>query len=77
MTVNDPVPWHNETIGEEKRKRRQCERRWSRTGIIIHRAVYVSQRNLVNQLIYQAKVDILGQDQVLWKGSATAVQGCG
>ena len=53
-----PVPCHNDAIGEEKRKRRQCERRWRRTGLTIHREMYVSQRYLVNQLIYQAKVDL-------------------
>ena len=66
------MPWHNDVIREEKRKRRQCERRWRRTGLTTHREMYVFQRNLVNQLIYQAKVDLYsdkirscGKDQQL------------
>ena len=57
---------------EGKRKRRQCERRWRRTGLTIHREVYLSQRDLVNQLIYQANIDLYsdkirlcGKDQQL------------
>ena len=72
VTVKDPVPWYNDAIRKEKRKRRQCERRWRRTGLTIHREIYVSQQILVNQLIYQANVDLYsdkirscGKDQQL------------
>ena len=53
VTVKDLVPWYNVAIREEKkeRKRQQCVRRWRRTGLTIHREMYVYQRNLVNQLI--------------------------
>ena len=33
VTVKDPVPWYNDAIREKKRKGRQCERRWRRTGL--------------------------------------------
>ena len=64
------APWYSEELHEAKRKRRQYERRWRKTGLEIHRQIYRAQCNTVGRLLldtrtgyYQAKLEACGQDQ--------------
>jgi hypothetical protein len=55
ITIRPTAAWMNQTITEGKRKRRQLERQWRRTGSIVHRAAFTEQRNLVSNLLRVAK----------------------
>lgn len=49
------APWYNDSINDEKKKRRRLERRWRATRLSIDRELYVNQCALVNQVISEAK----------------------
>ena len=44
-----------ESIREAKQTRRQAERPWRKTGLVVHREMYVEKRDMVNVLIDQEK----------------------
>jgi len=50
------APWYNDTIRENKTIRRKLERRWRKTKLTIDRDLYVTQCNLVKDLIFSAKM---------------------
>ena len=49
--------WYNESIREAKQIRRQAERLWRKTGLVVHREMYVEKRDMVNALIDQEKTN--------------------
>ena len=49
ITVRPEAEWYNESI------RRQAERLWRKTGLVVHREVYMEARDMVNALIDQEK----------------------
>ena len=55
ITVRSPRPWYNDNITNEKRLRKQLERRWRRTQSITDRTAFKSQRNLVVDMIKEAR----------------------
>lgn len=62
--------WMTPAILEEKRERQRRERTWRRTRLEVHRAQYVSQRNLVAEAVRKAKgnhlenlIEACGSDQ--------------
>ena len=55
VVIRPDTSWYTREIGNEKRKRRQLERRWRRTGSNIDRQCFQVQRSKVNALIIQAK----------------------
>ena len=57
ITLRPAAPWYNNTIRDEKQRRRKFERRWQASALTVHRELYVDQCNLVNKCIYDAKMD--------------------
>ena len=58
VVVEQPaVPWYNEDIAYAKRKRRQLERRWRRTKVLVDKEIFRKQRNRVKELFADAKAD--------------------
>ena len=55
ITVRPEAEWYNESIREAKQTRRQAERLWRKTGLVVHREVYMEARVMVNALIDQEK----------------------
>ena len=55
ITVRPEAEWYNESIREAKQTRRQAERLWRKTGLVVHREVYMEARDMVNALIDQEK----------------------
>ncbi len=49
-------PWMSDDIVHEKRLWRKVESVWRRTGLQVHREMYVHQRDTVNNMIQKAKV---------------------
>ena len=50
------APWYNDVIRENKSKRRRLERRWRKTKLTVDRDLYVSQCNIVKNLVYSSKM---------------------
>jgi len=70
ITLKPSVPWINDEIMTEKKKRRQLERVWRRTKCSLDRDRFKEQRGQVNNLIIKSKTDFFlskitecGQDQ--------------
>ena len=55
IPVRVDAHWYNETIREEKQRRRQAERRWLRTKSTVDRQSYKAARLQVQRLIEEAK----------------------
>ena len=51
ITVRPEAEWYNESIREAKQTCRQAERLWRKTGLVVHRDVYMEARDMVNALI--------------------------
>ena len=70
VAIKPNYPWLNEDFRSEKRKRRTYEQKWRKTGLIVHREIFVEQRQLVSNLIkllkakyYADKIEECGTDQ--------------
>ena len=50
-----PKPWYSDIIHLARRKRRRVERRWKKTGLEIHRQMFLQQRESVAKLINETK----------------------
>ncbi len=48
-------PWYDETVHGMRQKKRQLERQWRRTGLEVHREMYITQRSSLNSYINRAK----------------------
>ena len=55
IVLRPNVPWYNEDIGNEKRKRRRLERRWRSSRLQSDRLSYIEQFSIVNTMLYKAK----------------------
>ena len=55
ISVQPVTPWYTLDIKEAKRKRRQTERRWRKSGLQVHRDILAHQRNIINSLIRSHK----------------------
>ena len=54
---NTAKPWYSDVIHRARQLRRQCERKWLKTRLEIHRELYVRQQEQVVRLINSAKRD--------------------
>jgi len=53
---NKPLmPWFNESIKQEKMKKRKLEKQWRKSKLEIHKQIFKTQRNHVCHLICEAK----------------------
>ena len=59
VTDRTSAPWMTLEIKQAKVQRHLAERKWSESGLAIHREIYVKQRNLVSNMISKAKKDYL------------------
>ena len=48
-------PWYNDTLHEEKRRRRQAERTWQSTDLEVHRQIHLHEMTTYNKLCIIAK----------------------
>ena len=49
--------WYTNAIRTAKQKRRRCERRWRKTGLLVHMDMYVQEKRLVNDMIREARTE--------------------
>lgn len=57
ITIRPEAVWYNNSIREAKQRRRKAERIWRRSGLTVHRDIYMVRRAEVNDLIEDAKKD--------------------
>lgn len=57
LTVREEAEWYTDNIRAAKQKRRQAERLWRKTGLSVHRDIFMTRREEVNNLIQQSKSD--------------------
>ena len=55
VTVRPFTPWFSEEINNAKKLRRKLEKHWRKTKLVVHREMYVTQRQHVSKLIADAK----------------------
>ncbi|XP_056006684.1 uncharacterized protein LOC130050513 [Ostrea edulis] len=56
ITIRPEYEWYNSSIREAKQRRRQAERLWRKSGLVVHREIYIQCREEVNTLIDAAKL---------------------
>ena len=49
------VPWYNDSIDVEKKKRRKLEQQWRKLGLCIDRELYITLSGVTNDMIKNAK----------------------
>ncbi|XP_056006829.1 uncharacterized protein LOC130050609 [Ostrea edulis] len=55
ITIRPECEWYNSSIREAKLRRRQAERLWRKSGLMVHREINIQCREEVNTLIDAAK----------------------
>ena len=60
ITIRSHSPWYTDEIATEKRKRRSLERRWRSSRLSSDYENYVTQCNVVNNMLRAAKVSYYG-----------------
>jgi hypothetical protein len=48
-------PWYSDEIHSERQDRRRKERKWQKTGLEVHRLIYIEQQENVVRIIQEAK----------------------
>ena len=51
------APWYTDEIRASKQLCRRCERQWRKTGLQIHKDIYLEKKRNVNSLILRSKSD--------------------
>ena len=59
MTDRTSAPWMTLEVKQDKTERRTAERKWRQSGFTVHREIFAKQRNLVSNLISEAKKDYI------------------
>lgn len=55
ITVRPESKWYNDDLRRAKQKRRQAERRWRKTGLVVHRQIFIAERQNVNDLLLKTR----------------------
>ena len=55
VTDRPSAPWMSAEIIAAKQQRRRAERKWRKSGLVVHRQIYASHRNKVNRMIRNAR----------------------
>lgn len=55
VPVRQAAEWYSDELRSAKQERRQCERRWRKSGLTVHKEAFISKRNEVNKMINEAR----------------------
>ena len=55
VTVRPHAPWFNNTLRDEKKKKRACERKWRSTGLEIHKQIFLNYCSRYQDLLKNTK----------------------
>ena len=57
INMRPNAPWFTDTLRDAKRKRRQCERAWVKSGLEVHKQIFRDQCNAYQSLLLASKWD--------------------
>jgi hypothetical protein len=57
VTTRSPAPWYTSEIALARQERCRLERRWRRTKLTVDREIFVTQKLLVNSMLYKVKAN--------------------
>ena len=57
VVVQPEAPWYNEEINQAKQVRRKAKKVWRKTKLTIHREICIAEKEKVNSMIRDAKVN--------------------
>ena len=55
ITIHPEEKWMNDEIRQAKTQKRKAERTWRKTGLVVHKEIYVDLRNSLNKIISSSK----------------------
>lgn len=55
VPIRPQSEWYSQSLREAKQERRQAERAWRKSGLEVHRRIYIEKRSKVNALLKQSK----------------------
>jgi len=61
VTIHPDAPWIDDEIKQKKREKRKAERNWRRTGLTVHKEIYIDERKHLNILISRSKREFYQQ----------------
>ena len=70
--MQSELPWFNDDIRAARKTRRQLERKWrDNWKLEVHRQEYRNQRDIVKNMINQAKIAHYSCGRELWQSEKT------
>jgi hypothetical protein len=57
IVVRPEAKWYNKEVREAKQVCRRAERAWRKSGLTVHRQIYIDKRKLVNNVIRSSKTE--------------------
>ena len=57
ITIRPEAGWYTEEIRQAKQMRRRAERAWRKSGLTVHKEIFMEKKQTVNNLLWRAKLD--------------------
>ncbi len=57
ITIREEAEWYTDEIRQAKQMRRRAERVWRKTGLTVHRQIFMERKQTVNNLLWSSKVN--------------------
>lgn len=61
VPIRPDSPWINDVVLESKRSKRQAERRWKKTGLVVHREIFINKKREHNNTVNEEKSKYLNE----------------
>ena len=57
ITVRPKQPWYDESVDEARKIKRKAEKMWRKTGLTVHKEIYISKKKALTEVIKSAKTN--------------------